>query len=73
MPLVTINLIENVFSPEQKAEMIEKITNTMVEIEGENMRQVTWVKIEEVPEGQWGIGGAALTAAMVHQLQRGAA
>lgn len=73
MPLVTINLIENVFSAEQKAEMIEKITNTMVEIEGENMRQVTWVKIEEVPEGQWGIGGNALTAAMVHQLQRGAA
>ena len=67
MPLVTINLIENVFSAEQKAEMIEKITNTMVEIEGENMRQVTWVKIEEVPEGQWGIGGAALTAAMAEE------
>lgn len=73
MPLVTINLIENVFSAEQKAEMIEKITNTMVEIEGENMRQVTWVKIEEVPEGHWGIGGNPLTAAMVHQLQRGEA
>ena len=73
MPLVTINLIENVFSAEEKAEMIKKITDTMVEIEGENMRQVTWVKIEEVPEGQWGIGGQALTAAMVHQLQQGKA
>ena len=73
MPLVTINLIENVFSADQKAEMIEKITNTMVEIEGENMRQVTWVKIEEVKESHWAIGGNPLTAAMVHQLQRGAA
>ena len=73
MPLITINLIENVFSAEQKAEMIEKITDTMVAIEGENMRQVTWVKIEEVPEGQWGIAGKALTAAMVHQLQKGEA
>ena len=34
------------------------------------MRGVTWVKIEEVKEGDWGIGGTALTSAMVHQLQR---
>lgn len=71
MPLITVNLIENVFSKEQKEEIIQKLTNTMVEIEGENMRQVTWVKIEEVPEGQWGIGGKALTAAMVHEIQNG--
>ncbi|MBT3045742.1 MAG: 4-oxalocrotonate tautomerase [gamma proteobacterium symbiont of Ctena orbiculata] len=71
MPLITVNLIENVFSPEDKVQMIEKLTNAMVEIEGENMRSVTWVKIEEVPEGQWGIGGNAMTAAMVHQLQKG--
>ncbi|MEW8338102.1 MAG: tautomerase family protein [Candidatus Thiodiazotropha sp.] len=71
MPLITVNLIENVFSQHEKAEMIEKLTNAMVEIEGESMRSVTWVKIEEVPEGQWGIGGNAMTAAMVHQLQKG--
>ncbi|MEW8521181.1 MAG: tautomerase family protein [Candidatus Thiodiazotropha sp.] len=71
MPLITVNLIENVFSSEDKVQMIEKLTNAMVEIEGENMRSVTWVKIEEVPEGQWGIGGNAMTAAMVHQLQKG--
>ncbi|MEW8631769.1 MAG: tautomerase family protein [Candidatus Thiodiazotropha sp.] len=71
MPLITVNLIENVFSPEDKVQMIEKLTNAMVEIEGENMRSVTWVKIEEVPEGQWGIGGNAMTATMVHQLQKG--
>ncbi|MEW8004490.1 MAG: tautomerase family protein [Candidatus Thiodiazotropha sp.] len=70
MPLITVNLIENVFSQHEKAEMIEKLTNAMVEIEGESMRSVTWVKIEEVPEGQWGIGGNAMTAAMVHQLQK---
>ncbi|MBR9885174.1 MAG: 4-oxalocrotonate tautomerase [Oceanospirillales bacterium] len=70
MPLITVNLIENVFSDEEKIEMITKLTNTMVEIEGEAMRSVTWVKIEEVPEGQWGIGGTALTAAMVHQIQK---
>ena len=69
MPLITVNLIENVFTQEEKAEIITRLTDTMVSIEGENMRSVTWVKIEEVPEGQWGIGGMALTAQMVHKLQ----
>jgi len=73
MPLITVNLIENVFSTEEKVEMIEKLTNAMVAIEGETMRPVTWVKIEEVPEGQWGIAGNAMTAAMVHELQKGQA
>ena len=70
MPLITVNLIENVFSDEEKVEIITKLTDTMVSIEGENMRGVTWVKIEEVKEGNWGIGGTALTSAMVHQLQK---
>ncbi len=71
MPLITVNVIENVFSKEQKAQMIEKLTDALVEIEGENMRQVTWVKIEEVPEGQWGIGGAPVSASMIHDIQKG--
>lgn len=73
MPLITVNLIENVFSDEEKVEMITKLTDTMVAIEGETMRSVTWVKIHEVPEGHWGIGGTALTAAMVHQMQKAGA
>ena len=71
MPLITVSLIENVFTAEEKVEMITKLTDSMVEIEGESMRSVTWVKIEEIPEGQWGIGGNALTAKMVHQIQEG--
>jgi 4-oxalocrotonate tautomerase len=61
MPLVTINVIENVFSEEQKREMIEKITDIMVSIEGEAMRGITWVLIEEVRESHWGIGGQSIT------------
>ena len=68
MPLVDIELIEGVFTPEQKQEMIQKVTDTMVAIEGEAMRQVTWVRVHEVPSGQWGIGGKALTAADVKAL-----
>jgi 4-oxalocrotonate tautomerase len=48
MPLIQVRLIEGVFTPEQKQEMIAKLTDAMVSIEGENMRPVTWVVIEEV-------------------------
>jgi 4-oxalocrotonate tautomerase len=61
MPLVTINVIENVFTNEQKREMIKKVTDAMVSIEGEAMRGITWVLIEEVREGHWGIGGHGIT------------
>jgi 4-oxalocrotonate tautomerase len=43
MPLVDIQLIEGVFDKSQKQEMIRKVTDVMVEIEGEAMRGVTWV------------------------------
>jgi 4-oxalocrotonate tautomerase len=69
MPLVSVRVIEGVFTPEQKQDMIRKITDTMVEIEGENLRPVTWVLVEEVRSGDWGIGGNGLTTADVHALQ----
>ncbi len=70
MPMVTVKVIEGVFTREQKQEMIQKITDTMVEIEGENLRPVTWVLVEEVGSGDWGIAGNGLTTADVHALQR---
>ena len=72
MPFVNVKVIEGVFSEEQKREMIAKLTDTMVEIEGENMRGVTWVVVEEVQSGDWGIGGNALTTADVQALAAGA-
>jgi len=45
--------------------------DTMVAIEGEAMRGVTWVRVIDVPSGQWGIGGKALTADDVKALQVG--
>jgi 4-oxalocrotonate tautomerase len=52
-----VKVIEGVFSKEQKALLIEKITEAMVEVEGEHMRELTWVVIEEVKSGDWAIGG----------------
>ena len=71
MPLIQVKLIENVFSSDQKREIIERLTDAMVEIEGENMRPVTWVTIDEVASGEWGIAGNALTTADVKALLAG--
>ena len=70
MPLLNVKVIEGVFSDHQKREIIERLTETMVAIEGEAMRGVTWCVLEEVKSGDWGIGGKALTTEDVHQLAR---
>ncbi|HUE21819.1 MAG TPA: tautomerase family protein [Bryobacteraceae bacterium] len=66
-----MKLIEDVFTPAQKKEMIARLTDAMVAIEGENMRSVTWVVIEDVRSGDWGIGGQALTTEAVRALAAG--
>jgi 4-oxalocrotonate tautomerase len=71
MPLVQVKLIEGVFSQAQKQEIIKKLTDTMVSIEGENMRPVTWVVVEEVKSGEWGIGGQPMTTDDVKALAAG--
>jgi 4-oxalocrotonate tautomerase len=71
MPLIQVKLIENVFTPAQTSEIITKLTDAMVSVEGENMRPVTWVVIEEVRGGEWAIGGQALNADAVHAMAAG--
>ena len=68
MPLVDIEVIEGVFDDAQKASMIQKVTDAMVEVEGEGMRGVTWVRVKEVRSGQWGIGGKTPSAADIRAM-----
>jgi 4-oxalocrotonate tautomerase len=73
MPLIDIQLIKGVFTPEQKKRMIEKVTDAMVSVEGEAMRPVTWVRVQEIESGEWAIGGNPLSAADVKQMAGGSA
>ncbi len=70
MPLINVRLIEGVFSENQKREMIARLTDAMVAIEGEALRPVTWVILEEIKSGDWGVGGNGLTVADVRALQQ---
>ena len=68
MPLINVKLIEDVFTPEQKRRIVEELTDAMVAIEGESMRPVTWVVVQEVRSGDWGIAGKPLTTQDVKAL-----
>ena len=71
MPWVQVKVIEGVFTEAQKRQIIHKLTDAMVAVEGESMRPVTWVIVEEVKSGDWGIGGKSLTTADVRALAAG--
>jgi len=71
VPLIQVRVIKDVFSKEQKKQIISKLTDAMVSIEGENMRQVTWCVIDEVNSGDWAIGGQCLTTEAVLSLAAG--
>ena len=73
MPLVQVHTIKGVFTAQMKKTIIEKVTDAMVEIEGENLRGVTWVTINEIDSGDWGIGGQTLTAEHVKAIGAGKA
>jgi 4-oxalocrotonate tautomerase len=68
MPLVTIDVIKDVFTPDQKRQLIDNVTEAMIAVEGETMRPVTWVRINELEQGDWAIGGQRLSAADVHAM-----
>ena len=70
MPLASIKVIEGVFTDDEKRQMIEKVTDAMVAVEGEQIRDKTVVIVEETKSGDWGVGGTPLTAQQVRTLRQ---
>ena len=68
MPLIDIEVIKDVFTPAQKGELIDRVTEAVISVEGEKLRQVTWVRIKEVEQGDWAIGGMRLTSKDVQRM-----
>jgi 4-oxalocrotonate tautomerase len=68
MPLVQIKGISGFLTLDQKQEIIKNVTDAIVSVEGEGLRPVTWVLIEDVQSGEWGIGGDPVTTETVREL-----
>nr|WP_232366124.1 4-oxalocrotonate tautomerase family protein [Methylocystis silviterrae] len=61
VPLVNIKGISGYLTLDQKKELISKVTDAVLSVEGEGLRQATWVVIEDVPPGAWGVGGQPMS------------
>lgn len=70
MPLANIKVIEGVFTDDEKRQMIEKVTDAMIAVEGEPLRDKTVVVVEETRSGDWGVGGMPLTTQQVKALRQ---
>ena len=71
MALIQVKVIKGVFTTQQKQEIIERLTDAMVEVEGEHMRRATWCIVEEIASGEWGIAGRTVTADDMRALASG--
>ena len=69
MPLANIKVIEGVFNDAEKQKIIENVTEALVEVEGEQIRDKTVVIVEESKSGDWGIGGQTLTTQKIRSLR----
>ena len=72
MPLIEIKVFEDEFNDDERSDVIAAITDAMVRFTGEPIRPHTWVVLEEVKSGSWGIGGTALQLPDVRALQTAA-
>ncbi|GAB2191253.1 tautomerase family protein [Sessilibacter sp. MAH2] len=70
MPFIEIKVFKDELSKEQSAELITKVTDAVCEVTSEKLREVTWITIEEVNDGQWGVGGNALSLSDVKKLMQ---
>lgn len=61
MPSIEIQVLEGVFSVEEKAEIIQNVTAAFGEVAGETIKNGTSVRVLEVASGSWGYAGNVLT------------
>ena len=71
MPLVEIKFFEGELSEAQMQEVIEKVTDVLVSLSGEGLREATWVVVQEVKSGHWGVGVKALGLDDIRAIQEG--
>ena len=68
MPFVNVQTIKGIMTAEQKNELLRRMTDLMVEIEGRGdpqVRQSVWVRIDEHEPEQWSLGGIQPTSEMI--------
>ena len=74
MPIAKITLVRGALTKEQRVEMAKRVTDAIVSVEGEALRQGVQVCIEEsVGDGEWSVGGQMLTIEAMQRMREGKA
>lgn len=73
MPFIDIKVIQGVFTPDEKRELVERVSETVIDVEGEALRPFTTTAITETPSGEWAVGGQLFTADEVRAVRTAAA
>ncbi len=60
MPIVSVKVIENFFTEEQKKALVTELTDAFCRATIEAARPYIYVMVEEVKQGQWGLAGHPL-------------
>ena len=61
MPIITVQFIKDVVAtPEQKKELIIRLTDTFCDILGDVVRPFVYCLIKETPQQEWGIAGVPM-------------
>jgi 4-oxalocrotonate tautomerase len=71
MPLIEVKVFEDELKPEQTKDLIRRITDAVTTVTSEKLRDVTWVIVNEVKSGHWGVGGNALGLEDVRKIVSG--
>ena len=69
MPFIAIKVFEKELSAAQTANLIHDVTEAVMPFVGEGLRESTWVVVEEVKSGAWGIGGRSFRLDDVRSVQ----
>jgi len=70
MPLVEVKVFEDELTADQTKQLIEKITDAVTTVTSEKLRDVTWLIVDTVKSGSWGVGGTALGVEDVRKIVR---
>jgi len=71
MPLITVKVFEGELTQQQTADLIRGITEAVIPFVGERLREATWVLVEDIKSGAWGIGGKPFGLSELRAIQAG--
>lgn len=67
MAIVTVDLVGQCLTGTQKLDLIHHVTDAVEHIVGPAMREMITVRINELPDGHYAVGGKPVTAEQLYK------